>query len=74
MGRPVLVYLSGISFTDRGRGQGFVLSEHRAASRTGRKDEHIKPYSIHTTCNGCMEGDLFGMCKNIIHAYKQIVN
>ena len=56
-----------MKFTDRGRGQGFVLSEHRAASRTWGERKHIKPYCIHTTCNGRMKGELFCMCQYVCH-------
>jgi hypothetical protein len=63
----------GKSFTDRGHGQGFVLSEHRAASRAG-EGEHIKAYRVYTAGIRRVEGKLLGMCQNIVHVYKQIVN
>jgi len=69
---PVLIKFSGVSFTDRGHGQGFVLSENRAASWAGRKREHIKANCIHTAGVGCMKGELLCMCQNVVHIYKQM--
>jgi len=71
MERPVQTGFWG-KFTDRGRGQGFVLSEQRAASWTGRKCKHIKAYCINTAGVGCMKSELLGMCQNIAHVYKQM--
>jgi hypothetical protein len=48
-------------FTDRDHGKGFVLSAFRTASGATKR-KHIITYRIHTTCNGCMEGELLGMC------------
>ena len=73
IGPPVLYLVFGELFTDRGLGEGLVLSEYRLASGAG-KSKHIKPYRIHTTCIGCMKGELLCMCQNVVHVYKQIVN
>lgn len=64
---------SGERFTDRDRGKWFVLSAHRAASRAA-ESEYIVAHCIYTTGDRCMECQLFGMCQNITHVYKQIVN
>lgn len=60
-------------FTDRDRGEGFVLSARRVASGAG-KSKYIIAYCIHATCDGCMKGKLLRMCQNIVHVYNQIAN
>jgi hypothetical protein len=60
------IELSVEEFTDRDHGKGFVLSALRMASRAG-EGKHIIPYGIHTARDGCMEGELLGMCQNITH-------
>ena len=63
----------GDCFTDRDRGEGFVLSEYRAASWTG-KSKHVKTNGINSAGNGRMKCQLFSMCQNVDHVYKQVVN
>jgi len=72
-GSPVHIKIAEDAFTDRGHGEGLVLSEYRSASGAG-ECKHAKAYCVHTTGNGCMKCKLLGMCQNISHVYKQIVN
>lgn len=65
--------ICGESFTDRGRGKGFVLSARRAASRT-TESKQVVPNCIYTTGDRCMKCQLLRMCQNVTHVYKQIVN
>jgi hypothetical protein len=60
-------------FTDRDRGEGLDLSDNRHTSRTG-KSKHIKPYGINPAGNRRMKGLLLGMCQNVYHVYKLVVN
>jgi hypothetical protein len=48
-------------FTDRDHGKGFVLSAFRTASGATKR-KHIIAYSIYTTGDRCMKGELLGMC------------
>jgi hypothetical protein len=72
--------ICGESFTDRGRGKGFVLSAYRAASgppvsRTGAAEsKQVISNSVNAAGNGSMECQLLRMCQNVTHVYKQIVN
>ena len=72
MGSPVQIILRE-GFTDRDRGEGFVLSECRATSGAG-KSKHIISNSVHAAGDRWMEGELFCMCQYVDHVYKQVVN
>jgi len=60
----------GVYFTDRDHGEGFVLSADREASGTG-KGEYIKTNRINSAGDGPVKGQLFCMCQNVRHGYKQ---
>ncbi len=60
-------------FTDRDQGEGFVLSAHRAASWAG-KSKHIKPNRVNSAGYRRMKCKLLGMCQNVGHLDKQVVN
>jgi hypothetical protein len=68
---PELIFVG--CFTDRDRGERFVLSAFRLTSWAG-KGKHIITYSVYARSYRCMEGKLFRMCQNIGHVYKQSVN
>jgi len=58
-------------FTDRDHGEGFVLSENRAASRAGKR-KHIETYGVYPAGNRCVESPLFGMSKDIRHVTNKL--
>ena len=60
-------------FTDRDRGEGLFLSEYRTTSGAG-ESKHIKPNRVNPAGNRRMERQLFCMCQNVSHVYKQVVN
>ena len=60
-------------FTDRDRGEGLILSGHRATSGAGKR-EHIKPDRVNPAGIRRMKRQLFCMCQNVRHVYKQVVN
>jgi len=59
-------------FTDRDRGEGFVLSAYRTTSGAG-KSKYIKTNRINPAGNGGVKRLLFCMCQKIDHFYKQVV-
>jgi len=73
MGPPILNIRLRECFTDRDRGDRFVLSEYRATSRAG-KSKYIEANGINPAGNRCMESELFSMCQNVGHDDKQVVN
>jgi hypothetical protein len=53
----------GEQFTDRGHGEGLVLSEYTSGS--GRKRKHIKAYCIGFRSIRPVKGKLLGMCQKV---------
>lgn len=55
--------IAGELFTDRGHGEGLVLSEYTSGS--WRKSKHIKAHRIDFCGIRRMKSNLFCMCKNV---------
>jgi len=54
---------SGKLFTDRGHGEGLVLSEYTSGS--WRESKHIKANCIHFCSIRPVKGKLLGMCQQV---------
>jgi len=57
--------IAGELFTDRGHGEGLVLSDYTSGS--WRKSKHIKAYWIYFSSIRRMKSNLFCMCQNVYH-------
>jgi hypothetical protein len=63
MTNPEVIYCWR-NFTDRGRGERLVLSEHRSSVKVAK---NIKTHRIHAGSVWRMKDNLFSMCQNIFH-------